>query len=821
MSEFVVFAEDLSVNRRLTSGRRHDSGAPADTAMMRHHSSPPALGLSSPPSRNFHDAIRSEPNNHGVMYAMQPFRSPQRPMPMSVNQPLPMYHHHPSNTMGNSAPSFDSHPTMRREILMMMNNGNSSNGAMRDTHMPHDRGDRPFLVCDDGGAAPPLNPPKRFCPGGVGGGGGSGGGSSSAAFGPRQSNGGFSMGPRDRMCDPLPGPSAAPDDLSMNGGFSSWPRDHDRRLPPLPIQNDTVILNTFNMHNNNGRSVITNLDSSRDDSQDGSDVVLNSDEGPLGNVSPPPFPQNRPNYFYESGVNWLNPGRAVSRGPPSSSSSRMASHGSRIQSGRSSMILRAVDELQDARNMSNNRRLMGYLDDEVLDEDLVGPPSRPVSDSEDERVREAVNNLELLREGLVGNSQDIADGPASPDPEPQQGQGQPNSDQEEEDEGEEEDEEEEGEDDEEEDDGEEGDEQEEGAEAAANVEEDEEEVVLVSVNRLPAQQPAQQPAQVAGNGGNAVEQNDDDSDANSGTSEIVEELSNDEHYDAAANTPTNRGQVAQEMANATNILKAAGLDAEDGQDFNAKLLSLLECPVCLETIVPPIHQCRKGHPVCGMCRPRLNVCPTCRTRFTDTRNLLMEKVADMMQFPCKNYVVGCAVSTALKDKVSHEMGCGYRQYSCIDRDCQWRGFKQELLVHCNKQHATHVIMSQRASYHSLIIPFELHRQSSWVISALDEVFIVTFKVYPHNIVRGCTVFLGPPENASKYYYYFKFGNKRVNKSFKYREMTSPHKTSIHCQEFFQDTCFSYQFEPIFIKLYNGRNAVECKVAVTKPIRSAR
>ncbi|XP_039294057.1 uncharacterized protein LOC111059046 [Nilaparvata lugens] len=65
--------EDLSVNRRLTSGRRHDSGAPADTAMMRHHSSPPALGLSSPPSRNFHDAIRSEPNNHGVMYAMREY----------------------------------------------------------------------------------------------------------------------------------------------------------------------------------------------------------------------------------------------------------------------------------------------------------------------------------------------------------------------------------------------------------------------------------------------------------------------------------------------------------------------------------------------------------------------------------------------------------------------------------------------------------------------------------------------------------------------------------------------------------------------------
>lgn len=30
-------------------------------------------------------------------------------------------------------------------------------------------------------------------------------------------------------------------------------------------------------------------------------------------------------------------------------------------------------------------------------------------------------------------------------------------------------------------------------------------------------------------------------------------------------------------------------------EFNARLLSFIECPVCLEPISPPVHQCRRGH----------------------------------------------------------------------------------------------------------------------------------------------------------------------------------------------------------------------------------
>lgn len=65
---------------------------------------------------------------------------------------------------------------------------------------------------------------------------------------------------------------------------------------------------------------------------------------------------------------------------------------------------------------------------------------------------------------------------------------------------------------------------------------------------------------------------------------------------------------------------------DDDESLNQGLIGLLECPVCMEYMGPPIHQCRRGHLVCFACKPKLPNCPTCRSRFTDSRNLAMEKV---------------------------------------------------------------------------------------------------------------------------------------------------------------------------------------------------
>lgn len=43
-----------------------------------------------------------------------------------------------------------------------------------------------------------------------------------------------------------------------------------------------------------------------------------------------------------------------------------------------------------------------------------------------------------------------------------------------------------------------------------------------------------------------------------------------------------------------------------------KMLIDIECPVCQEFMIPPIYQCHTGHSVCGICKPQLRECPSCR-----------------------------------------------------------------------------------------------------------------------------------------------------------------------------------------------------------------
>nr|CAD7392276.1 unnamed protein product [Timema cristinae] len=56
------------------------------------------------------------------------------------------------------------------------------------------------------------------------------------------------------------------------------------------------------------------------------------------------------------------------------------------------------------------------------------------------------------------------------------------------------------------------------------------------------------------------------------------------------------------------------------------ILAALECPVCLDTIPPPAHQCGNGHLICVQCRVRTERCPVCRMRFCRGRSLLADQV---------------------------------------------------------------------------------------------------------------------------------------------------------------------------------------------------
>jgi len=99
-------------------------------------------------------------------------------------------------------------------------------------------------------------------------------------------------------------------------------------------------------------------------------------------------------------------------------------------------------------------------------------------------------------------------------------------------------------------------------------------------------------------------------------------------------------------------------------DLRQGLLNELECPVCMEYMMPPIVFCVNGHNICPSCKPKLAQCPTCRQRFVNIRNVALEKMARQIEYPCVYWRSGCAQKFTLDLKNKHESVCSYNQYCC-------------------------------------------------------------------------------------------------------------------------------------------------------------
>eukprot|EP00268_Persea_americana_P027964 TRINITY_DN27204_c0_g1_i2.p1 TRINITY_DN27204_c0_g1~~TRINITY_DN27204_c0_g1_i2.p1 ORF type:complete len:208 (+),score=26.82 TRINITY_DN27204_c0_g1_i2:56-679(+) len=116
---------------------------------------------------------------------------------------------------------------------------------------------------------------------------------------------------------------------------------------------------------------------------------------------------------------------------------------------------------------------------------------------------------------------------------------------------------------------------------------------------------------------------------------------------------------------------------------------LLECPVCTNSMYPPIHQCHNGHTLCSTCKSRVhNRCPTCRQELGDIRCLALEKVAESLELPCKYCSLGCPEIFPYYSKLKHEAQCNFRPYSCpyAGSECSAVGDIAFLVGHLKDDH---------------------------------------------------------------------------------------------------------------------------------------
>ncbi|PSN32403.1 E3 ubiquitin-protein ligase Siah1 [Blattella germanica] len=126
---------------------------------------------------------------------------------------------------------------------------------------------------------------------------------------------------------------------------------------------------------------------------------------------------------------------------------------------------------------------------------------------------------------------------------------------------------------------------------------------------------------------------------------------------------------------------------------NAGLLSILECPICYEYMIPPIYQCQNQHLLCSICAPTQKVCPICREKMKMTRNICMEKVSEYVAYPCN----GCNEFFQLKEKVMHKRHCcQVATYNCFllkfdGNICDWVGNSEVFEEHIDSEHKECII----------------------------------------------------------------------------------------------------------------------------------
>ena len=104
----------------------------------------------------------------------------------------------------------------------------------------------------------------------------------------------------------------------------------------------------------------------------------------------------------------------------------------------------------------------------------------------------------------------------------------------------------------------------------------------------------------------------------------------------------------------------------------SKLESMLQCPVCLETVRElPIPCCQAGHIICKSCRQNVRDCPTCRRVYPrdPISNSLAASFVDELPHKCKFSSLGCEEKLFLSELVKHEARCPERSVKCPFYHC--------------------------------------------------------------------------------------------------------------------------------------------------------
>ena len=181
------------------------------------------------------------------------------------------------------------------------------------------------------------------------------------------------------------------------------------------------------------------------------------------------------------------------------------------------------------------------------------------------------------------------------------------------------------------------------------------------------------------------------------------------------------------------------------RDLEDALLKDLECPVCMEYIVPPIKLCTNGHSICSKCRESVQSCPTCRASFSETRSVALENIARRQKYPCANRQSGCLELFSVEHIAKHHVVCVYGKITCplhLRKTCSWSGLKNDLKEHVKAAHPNFYLETPKLNSPHL-------NWSLAIVFYFGELFIY-YSQKKDGMFRSAVQLIGTSSEASKY-----------------------------------------------------------------------
>lgn len=194
-----------------------------------------------------------------------------------------------------------------------------------------------------------------------------------------------------------------------------------------------------------------------------------------------------------------------------------------------------------------------------------------------------------------------------------------------------------------------------------------------------------------------------------------------------------------------------------------RLLQELECPVCMEYMVPPIMLCNNGHSLCCNCRVTLEKCPICSGPFLKVRNLSLESLAAETLYPCKNIQRGCTKLLTKKSAKCHAAECAFDNQKCpfakiSNTRCNWIGRLDTVRRHVENNHKGSCVQHVSRKFKTVLHNVSHSQRYYQAVITLNELFYISWRV--QGGAFHCTVFyVGPEENASDFKYRFSISTK--------------------------------------------------------------